>query len=41
MPKHKKKNKFKKWWKNHWDEVMLIGSLLLSAYFYLRFLGVV
>jgi len=36
-----KKKKFKKWWKNHWDEVMLISLVLLAIFFILWGLKVI
>lgn len=36
-----KKNKMGRWWKNHWDEVMLVSSIILSLYFLLTGLGII
>ena len=30
---------FKKWWKNHWDEVMLITGFVVAGYFFARGMG--
>jgi len=36
MAKRKKESKWKKWWKNHWDEVMLVvGTILVIVLIYL------
>ena len=31
----------KKWWKKHWDEVMLIGGTILGLYLILKANGVI
>lgn len=31
----------KTWWKKHWDEVILIGGLLLAIYWILQGTGVI
>jgi len=39
--KRKKKSKLNKWWKNHWDEVMLIVGLSAGLLITLRGFGVI
>ena len=34
------KNKFKKWWKKHWDEFMLVSGILIAIFILLKANGV-
>lgn len=34
--KYKTKTKLKRWWKKHWDEVLLLVGTTLGIYFFLR-----
>lgn len=35
----KLRNKFKRFWKRHWDEVMLIGGLFIALLLFLSGIG--
>jgi|GEM_PF-6784370 len=35
------KTKLKKWMKNHWDESLLVTSLIIGGYFFLKAVGIV
>jgi len=35
------KYKRKTWWQKHYDEVILVGSLIIGGYYFLKGIGVI
>lgn len=36
-----KKSKSKSWWRNHWDEVILVGGILIGLYITFKSMGII